>query len=485
MAIEPASRDGLTRRGFLYYGAAGAAGAAWAAAQGCGRTSEKNETEETEPMAKTDRPTNVVLFLCDDLGWGDLACYGHPGIRTPNLDRMAREGLRLTDCYAAAPVCSPARAGLLTGRPPDAEGVPDWVREHSDVHLRSDAVTVATLLRRAGYATCLTGKWHVSGGFETDQPTPADHGFDHWFATQNNAHPSHRDPDNFWRNGEQVGPLAGYSSTLIVEEGIRWLRDRPKRRPFFLFVSFHSPHEPVATGKAFTDLYPDAKPFERAIYYGNVSQMDHEAGRLLAELDEQGLRDETLVFFTSDNGPETLDRYPGAARSYGTPGPHRGMKLHLYEGGIRVPGILRGPMIERPGRESAEPVSGVDVLPTLCELAWADVPDDRPIFGTSVLPVLRGEAPVRERPLYWEYRRALGGPKFALRDGRWKVLAYKDFERFELYDLAADPEETTDLAAEEPDRLETMADALRAAHAEVAASPRYRPDVEDRGPDGA
>lgn len=419
--------------------------------------------------------TNFVVVLCDDLGCGDLGCFGHPVIKTPNLDRLAAEGMRLTACYSACAVCSPSRAALMTGRTPYRVGIPTHIPWGSPVHLRRSEITVARLLRDAGYATCQVGKWHMNGRFNTpDQPQPSDHGFDDWFATQNNALPNHWNPDNFVRNGRPVGPLVGYSSELIASEAIGWLRTkRPANRPFLLYVAFHAPHEPIATPKALMDEYPWPDDPKRAVYYGNVTHMDRELGRLLSALDELKLRDNTFVFFMSDNGPAYRVPYP-----YGSAGPLRCKKGHLYEGGIRVPGIWRWPGHVRPGTTSDEPVCGVDMLPTICAIAGLKVPDDRPIDGASFLPVAEGQPVVRNRPLYWEYDRATDWAKIALRQGDWKVLARltpelgrsqditpEDLEiirtaepdGFELYNLREDPSETTDVAAVEPERLRAMA----------------------------
>jgi arylsulfatase A len=158
--------------------------------------------------SKVPRQPNIVVVLCDDLGYGDLECYGHPHIKTPNLNRMAKEGMRFTDFYSAAPVCSPSRVGLLTGRSPNRAGVYDWIPHRMDVHMRSSEVTIPQLLKQAGYATCMSGKWHCNSKFNSaTQPQPDDAGFDHWFGTQNNASPSHENPTNFIRNGDEVGPL--------------------------------------------------------------------------------------------------------------------------------------------------------------------------------------------------------------------------------------------------------------------------------------
>jgi len=422
---------------------------------------------------QNERP-NIVIALCDDLGYGDLECFGHPHIKTPHLNTLADEGMKLTDCYAAAPVCSPSRAGMLTGRTPYRCGVYDWIPENSPMHLRKEEVTVATLLQRNGYATCHVGKWHCNGKFNaSDQPQPGDHGFEHFFATQNNARPTHKDPVNFVRNGQPVGPLTGYSSELIAQEAIDWLTTKWDRsKPFCLFVWFHAPHEPIATSPEFMDMYAG---HDEAIYYGNVTEMDHAFGRVTKALDDMTLRDETFVMFTSDNGPETLKRYRGAHRSFGSPGPLRGMKLHMYEGGIRVPGIVRWPGKTHPATTCPEPVNGTDVLPTLCEIAAVKVPADRPIDGASMLPIFKGKAIKRNVPLYWRYDRALSKPlTVAMRQGDWKILADTAMTQFELYNVTQDIGERHNLAATEPGRLERMKKTLAKLHAEIdGEGPRW------------
>jgi len=400
--------------------------------------------------------------------------------------------MRFTDCYSAAPVCSPSRAGMLTGRVPDRLGVYNWIPQDNIMHLRREETTFAQVLKSAGYATCVSGKWHCNGKFNSpEQPQPSDHGFDHWFATQNNAAPSHENPVNFVRNGKPAGPLEGYSSTLIVEEAISWLKGLPAGKPFCLFVCFHSPHEPVATAPKFTDLYPKADKKGQALYYGNVTQLDFEFGRLMQHLDETRRNDNTLVFFTSDNGPETLNRYAGAWRSHGSPGPLRGMKLTLYEGGYRVPGIMRWPARIRPGQLSREPICGVDLMPTLCAITGLKPPAGRVLDGASILPALDGKPVERRVPLHWHYYNALDRPKASMRAGDWKIAGIPDkpcprssgsgfdpkqdmdfikkakLAGFELYNLRQDLGETTDLSAKEPRRLKQMRDQLVELHTQV------------------
>jgi arylsulfatase A len=434
--------------------------------------------------AEPPRP-NILIVLCDDLGYGDLACYGHKRLQTPNIDRLAEQGLRLTSYYAGAPNCSPSRAALMTGRTPYRVGIHDWIPTFSPMHVRRSEITIATLLRNAGYDTCHSGKWHLNGDFNLpSQPQPWDHGFNHWFSTQNNALPNHRNPDNFVRNGTQVGKLAGYAAPIVADEAIRWLKSgRNPQKPFFLYLCFHEPHEPIASDKQYTDLYPSDDPSLSA-HHGNITQMDAAFGRLMQFLDEQQLRDDTLVLFASDNGPAITPLHP-----HGSAGPLRDKKGSLYEGGIRVPGIFRWPGHIAPGEVSDVPVAAVDLLPTLCSLAGVEPPDDRPLDGMNVMPLLAGGDIERDRPLYWQLNRAHSKPKVAMRSGDWKILAglalsvtphgsnilpgqmeslkAAELESFELYDLRADPGEQNDLAASEPKRLAELKRELQALYHQV------------------
>ena len=439
-----------------------------------------------QEKSKPERRPNFIIVLADDLGYGDLGCYGNKDIKTPNLDKLARDGLRFTSYYAPAANCSPSRTGLLTGRFPTRAGIHNWIPMLSPMHVRAQEITLATLLRRAGYATCQVGKWHLNGMFNLPgQPQPSDHGFEHWFATQNNALPNHKDPYNFVRNGIPMGPLKGYSSRIVADEAIRWLKEvRDPDKPFFLYVCFHEPHEPIASAKEFTDLYPSPKDPSRAAHHGNITQMDDSFGRLMQALDKLGVGENTVVFFTSDNGPAVTAIHP-----HGSAGPLRAKKAHLYEGGIRVPGILRWPGHAKPGQESEEPVGGVDVLPTFCAIAGVSPPKDRAIDGASFLPVLQQKTIERKTPLFWHFYPAASAPKVAMRMGDWMLLAHLDgpemksradihaddqkaiktaeLSTFELYNLRRDLGQTTDLAAKEPKRLEEMAGVLRKLYREV------------------
>jgi arylsulfatase A len=416
-----------------------------------------------------DKP-NIVLFLADDLGWGDLGCYGHPAIRTPNLDAFAGQGVRLTQCYGASAVCSPSRSALLTGRTPHRNGVYTWIAAGSEVHLRTSEIALPKLLREAGYATCHSGKWHLNGRFNRpEQPQPNDHGYDHWLATQNNAAPNHKNPTNFVRNGKAVGPTERYSAVLVAEEATRWLKDgRDKSKPFFLAVWTHEPHLPIESDPAFQKPYQSLADADQRQHHGNVTQLDHAFGMVMKALDEEKLADTTFVFFTSDNGPEGDGQ---AKRTRGSTGGLRGRKRSMYEGGIRVPGIARWPGKIPPGTTCDVPVIGSDFFPTALAAAGVKPPADRVLDGADVTAALAGAAKSVERPvpLYW--RLNMAPPKenlhMALRKGDWKLLANQDFTHFELYDLKADPNEATDRKDREKNRFEVMKAELMAHDAAV------------------
>jgi arylsulfatase A len=442
---------------------------------------------------------NIVIVLCDDLGYGDLQCYGHPHIKTPNLNALAEGGIRFTDFYSAAPVCSPSRVGLLTGRSPNRAGVYDWIPEargpkpdrREQVHMRKGEVTIAQILQSAGYQTCMAGKWHCNSEFNNDkQPQPGDFGFDHWLATQNNASPSHEYPDNFVRNGTPLGVIQSYSCQIVVDESLQWLADTDPAKPFFLYAAFHEPHEPVASPKHLVDQYTDvATSADQAQYFANVANIDDAVGRLVAGLDEMKRRDNTLIIFTSDNGPETLNRYRTANRSYGTPGPLRGMKLHTTDAGFRVAGIMNWRGRIAAGQTVATPVSSLDFLPTCCRLANVDPPAGVALDGVDFLPAIDGKPISREKPLVWAYYNAINEARVAMRDGKWKVLAKLDGGRvpklqnitadtlakvrdapltdIEIYEITTDVGEQRDLAKSKPDLARKLHEKLRRNYREL------------------
>ncbi len=389
---------------------------------------------------------NVIVFLTDDQGWGDAGCYGHPRILTPNIDRFATEGLRLTQCYSACSVCSPSRSAILTGRTPYRNGVWRWIPEGSQYHLRTSEITLPELLKERGYDTCHAGKWHLNGMFNSpQQPQPNDHGYDHWFATQNNAAPNHLNPVNFVRNGQAVGRLEGTSSMICAKAALAWLEARPdKKRPFFLTVWTHEPHMPIESAEEYMTPYADIEDADVRQHHGNVTQMDAAFGALMSGIDQLGYRDSTLVFFTADNGPEG-DGTKGRTR--GSTGGLRGRKRHSHEGGIRVPGIVRWPGHVTAGAESDTPVIGSDIFSTVCAVVGIPLPHDRTIDGASILPLFSDQAIERKQPLYWRNHLAPEQYRVALREGDWKIIASEDLSTFELYNIREDWQETQDLSS--------------------------------------
>ncbi|MDB4353944.1 sulfatase-like hydrolase/transferase [Akkermansiaceae bacterium] len=461
--------------------------------------------EET-PSSLTGKKPNIVLILCDDLGYGDLECYGHPHIKTPHLNSLAQGGIRFTDFYSAAPVCSPARVGLLTGRSPNRAGVYDFIPGNRGIYLRESEVTFPQLLKKAGYATCLSGKWHCNGKFNNpSQPQPDAAGFDHWFATQNNASPSHENPVNFVCNGKKVGPLEGYSCQIVTDEALAWIRKQQEEnaeQPFFLYLAFHEPHEPIASPPELVeDYYPAARKKEEALYFANVANLDHAVGRLTTALQKMGLSEDTLVIFTSDNGPETLARYSRAKNSFGSAAPLRGMKLWTTEAGFRVPGMISWPGVIEPGQTSSLPVSSLDFLPTFLQLAAQDAPENRTLDGTSILSIFQGQPLQREKPLLWVFYNALNERRVAMRrvamrrvamrrvamrHGAWKIMAKLDLPTyvavdqknaeqvkaatlsdFQLFKVSSDWAEADDLAGEEPAKLAEMQSLLEQEYASL------------------
>ena len=306
-----------------------------------------------------------------------------------------------------------------------------------------------------------------------EQPQPGDHGYAWWLATQNNAAPSHAFPTNFVRNGTSIGTADDYSAPFIVKEAVTWLEQkRDPAKPFFLTVWAHEPHYPIASADRYEKLHAAVTDPEERTYRANVTQLDDAFGSLMQALDTIGATDSTFVFFTSDNGPEGAgDKGPGR----GLAGPLRGRKRSMYEGGHRVPGIARWPGTIMPGSTTDLPVIGSDFFPTALQLAGIEPPAGRTLDGVNLVPALMaaaaGSPPSeidRPSPLYWRW-----GGQVAYREGPWKIVADEALAKPELYNLAADLAESTDLASREPERLAAMLGRLR-AHTE---------EVEREGPD--
>ena len=364
-----------------------------------------------------ERPPNVVVLLADDLGWKDIGCYGGP-VQTPALDKLASEGMRFTHFYSGAAVCSPSRAVLLTGRNNLRASIYSWINDQDQrSHLPVNETTLAEVLKSNGFETAHFGKWHLGmpTARQPDKPTPSEHGFDYWFATANNAQPSHRNPRNFFKNGKPVGELKGYACDLVVEDAIQWLDSRNEtERPFFLNVWFHEPHAPLAAPPDLIETYGQTSD-PAAIYSATIANTDQAIDRLIKKLREIDAPENTLIIYASDNGSYRSDRV----------GDLRGTKGSNYQGGVRVPGIFYWPGHIARGAVTDTPAGLVDLLQTVCGLAKI-APPERPLDGTDLSPVLRQESAriQRKQPLFWAL--PLAGPAFAIRDDQYAMVAHRD-----------------------------------------------------------
>ena len=415
----------------------------------------------TNPVRSAEEPKrpNIVFILADDLGYGDVGCYGQKQIQTPSIDRLAAEGTRFTQCYAGCTVCAPSRCVLMTG----LHTGHCQVRGNARVPLRPEDTTVAEVLKAAGYRTGIIGKWGLGEPDSTGIPNKK--GFDYWFGYLNQAHAHNYYPDYLWRNQEKV-PLPNivekgvatkkvvYSADLFAEEALRFV-EREKDKPFFLYLALTIPHANNEAGKEGMEVPSDAPysdkpwPQPQKNHAAMITRMDRDIGKLLQKLKDLKLDEKTIVFFTSDNGPHKEGG--GDPKFFQSSGPLRGIKRDLTEGGIRVPMIVRWPGKVPAGQTSDQVWSFADVLPTAAELAGAKPPER--IDGISVVPALLGEKHAgRKQPqhafLYWEFHE--GGFIQAVRMGDWKYLRrpYGKDPTPELYDLKTDLAENKNVAAE-------------------------------------
>ncbi|GAB3798836.1 hypothetical protein GCM10028798_11520 [Humibacter antri] len=427
---------------------------------------------------------NIVIVYADDLGYGDVGCFGSTDIRTPHLDRLAARGVRLTNWYSNSPVCSPSRAALLTGKHPVHAGVQEILGGKRGTTGLPQQETLASLLKARGYATGIFGKWHlgVADGF-----TPLDRGFDrhfgfragcvdyysHIFYWGQGVDPVH----DLWDGRREVWDNGRYLTEVIAEKAVEFIEENAGR-PFLCYVPFNAPHYPMHAPREYVDRFHEL-PDDRRIMAAMVSAMDDGVGRILDALEARGLDDDTIVFFSSDNGPSTETRnwLNGEEISYqgGSTGGLRGRKGSLFEGGIRVPAILSWPAGIRARGDVDDPAAMMDLLPTVMAACDAEPPGD--IDGRDLMPLLtRAEVPhgsasvsrtvngdgAAERSLFWEY-----GPQLAVRRGDWKlVLSPREhlgggFVRDRmLVNLADDPGETTDRAHEHPQLAAELDDEL-------------------------
>lgn len=414
---------------------------------------------------------NVLLIYVDDLGYGDLGSYGHPVIQTPNIDALAREGMTLTNYYAPSGLCSPSRAAVLTGRAPYRTGIKSWIPEDTGIYLRDEEVTLAEVLGAEGYATALIGKWHLNSDLASaDEPQPTDQGFDYFYGHNAFQTPTNKNPNNIYRDRELLPPQEGFTAQLYADEAIDWMGRQNSNQPFFLFLSMAEPHTPIENPPEYNDLYAgytdgpvvpipsgmSEVPVEKLVargpgeYYANITYMDEQIGRVLQWLDRKQLADDTIVIFTSDNGPVTsawLSWYE--TNAYGSTGGFRGRKHLLYEGGIKVPALIRYPGVVEAGSSSDELLVGTDLFVTLAHLGGGTVPDDRPIDGVDARAVLTGgELP--NRSLFWALD-SVSELEFVVRAGDWKLFLDREGNARELYNLGVDPLEFFNVLDENPD----------------------------------
>lgn len=429
---------------------------------------------------------NIILVMADDLGWADVGFNGNKVVQTPHLDAMASNGLVFNRFYAAAPVCSPTRGSCLTGRHPYRYGIPNA----NAGHMLPEEITLAEILKEQGYATGHFGKWHLGtltkegkdsnrGGNRNQQhfAPPTEHGFDTYFSTEAKvptwdsqwAPPNHGgkwwDPvlpsqskaygTSYWTpNGHVEDALDGDDSGVIMDRAVEFIETTVENdQPFFTVIWFHAPHLPVVSGKRWTDLYATLGGYHRN-YYGCISALDHQVGRLRKKLGQLGVQRETMVWFCADNGPE--------GQSFSAPGsawPLSGRKRSLREGGIRVPGILEWPALVSGGQRTDLPAVTSDYLPTIVELLGSSLPK-RPIDGQSLMPLIVGDS---ESKLHNIQNRGLGfqsAKQFAWMQGSMKYYSPDQGKTDFLFDLASDVSESTNLSEQRPDALRQMKQAF-------------------------
>ena len=361
-----------------------------------------------DPSGIEPKRPNIVFLLADDMGYGDYERIGG-STETPNLNRLADEGIFFNNFYAAGPNCSPSRAGLMTGKSPAKVGMYSYRPQNHPLHLPDQEITLAELLKSRGYQTAHIGKWHLgelTGNPEFDHPQPHDQGFDYSMGTENNAEPSHHNPRNFIRNGKALGKVEGYSCQIVAQECMDWLNQKSDD-PFFLYVAFHEPHAKVASPPELVEKYKNL-PQKDAEYLANIDHLDSAIGRILNYLEQHDLMNNTIIMFSSDNGSYRLASNAGL----------KAVKSFLYDGGIRVPGIIRWSGIKTDRKVVEAPTGLVDLLPTLCEIVGIYPPDD--LDGTSILPLLEGKPFERKLPLYWFFYRT--SPEIAMRVGDHMIL---------------------------------------------------------------
>jgi arylsulfatase A-like enzyme len=440
-----------------------------------------------------DRP-NVVIIVSDDQGYGDLSCMGATDFRTPRLDALAASGARFTSFYANSPVCSPSRASLLTGRYPGNAGVRSILMAYRDTPgLPPDVPTLATALKEQGYYTGLIGKWHLG---LADGSRPDDHGFDEWFGHLGGAFDfyshliwsaANREivvdgrkgigflMHDLWENGKEVWRDGHYSTELFGERAVQFVRQSARReQPFFLYLGFNAPHHPMHAPERYKERFPDL-PWDRQIMAAMISAMDDQVGAVMDELERQGMRENTIVFFMSDNGPSRQSRnwLDGRLDPYygGSAGRLKGHKFSLFEGGIRVPAIMNWPAQIPAGQVVDQVAVAMDIFPTVLGAAGGD-PTAYELDGRDVTALVAEGAATPHDELFWEM-----GVQTAVRRGKWKLVLngqlipdQPQMPPVFLADVEADMAETRNLADENPELVAELR----------GAAERWRRGIEER-----
>jgi arylsulfatase A-like enzyme len=448
-------------------------------------------------------PPNIIMILIDDLGQRDIGPYGSTFHPTPALDRLAATGMLFTDGYAACNVCSPTRAAVQTGKhparlkltnflkgvksPPDAPLITAAYADQLDL----EETTVAEALKTRGYATAHIGKWHLG----SDDYSPEKQGYDlniagHHYGTPPSYFYPYKNKTGSLPELEQGGKEGEYLTDRLTDEAIRFIEAK-KDSLFFLNLCHYSVHTPIhprpdllAKHQAKAQAAPPTGPQRNAHYAAMVESMDQSVGRILDALDRLNIADRTLIVFTSDNGGLCTPEGPNTPATSNLP--LRSGKGHHYEGGVRVPLIVRWPGVTPPGSRCAVPVYSVDFFPTFCQAAGVARPQTRgPIDGVSILPLLADPAAFPQRPLYWHYPHYSnqgGRPGGAIRLGDWKLIEHFETHQLELFNLADDPGELIDLSGKAPDKVRQLGALLRQWRTDVAANmptpnPKYVPVV--------
>ncbi len=462
------NEDRVTRRGLLRFAGVGVAVMA---------TSKLRASLGRAVAAKP----NIVVILVDDLGYGDLSCYGATDLRSPNIDKLVARGMRLDRFYANCPVCSPTRASLLTGRYPDLVGVPGVIRTHvanNWGHLSPHAVLLPQMLKRAGYHTAIVGKWHL--GLASPNK-PNERGFDHFHGflgdMMDDYYKHTRHGYNYMRLNEKEIDPQGHATDLFTQWAVDYLRERSaKKQPFFLYLAYNAPHTPIQPPAEWVERVKRREKGisdKRARLVALIEHLDDGIGKVVEALKEAGLSDNTLVIFTSDNG--------GQLSVGANNGPLRAGKQDMYEGGIREPMCAVWPGRIEAGSRSNRVALTMDLFPTVCEAAGADVAHE--IDGRSILPTLLGRRqPEEDRVLFWVRREGghYGGRAYyAARYGDFKLVQNSPFEPLELYNLEEDPKEENPLGKNHP-MYKKLFSALRNHISQAGAVPwqKYPVDLE-------